>query len=158
MRDLSFHIPAIIPIAPQARLVQDDPSYISLFEIYEDHCNNSGMHKDDPIVFYLKRMKEIMQTEDIKQKTKVDLLNLKTEVMSEISRKMIPEHILSKFMTRIMKTSSDLWFIRKRFTTQMAAMTFLTYIFCIGQRYPGKFMISRKTGNLLAVDIAPSIF
>jgi len=156
-RDLSFHIPAIIPLAPQARLVEDDPSYISLLEVYEDHCIRHNMHRDDHIILYLRRMKEIMEAEDIKQKTKVDLLNLKTEVMDEIKSKMVPEFVLSEYMSRNMKTSGDLWLMRKRFTSQMASMTFLTYVFCIGQRTPGKFFISRKTGSIWACDLAPTI-
>lgn len=47
------------------------------------------MHKDDHIILYLKRMKEIMQLQDIKEKTKVDMLNLKNEVMDEIKEKMV---------------------------------------------------------------------
>lgn len=86
---MGFHVPAIIPLAPQARLVQDDTSYTSLLEIYEDFALRNGMHKDDHIILYLKRMKEIMQLQDIKEKTKVDMLNLKNEVMDEIKEKMV---------------------------------------------------------------------
>ncbi|KAJ3224028.1 hypothetical protein HK099_000354 [Clydaea vesicula] len=103
------------------------------------------------------RMKDIMQTEDIKQKSKVDLLNLKTEVMDEIGSKMIPEFLLTQFMSRNMKNSSDLWFIRKRFTTQMSAVTFFSYVLCIGSRFPGKFLISRETGNIWCCDLVPSL-
>lgn len=98
-----------------------------------------------------------MQTEDIKLKSKVDLLNLKTEVMDEIKSKMIPEHVLSSYMARNTKSSSDLWTVRKRFTMEMAATTFLTYVFCIGQRQPGKLLISRKTGAVWACDVVPSM-
>lgn len=94
-RNLMFHLPTMIPLAPQARLVEDDPSYLSMYEMYEDHCNRSGIHKDDYIVFFLNRMRDVMVSEDISKRTKVDVLNLKTEIMEEISNRMIPDHILS---------------------------------------------------------------
>jgi transformation/transcription domain-associated protein len=157
-RDLSLHVPAIVPLAPQTRLLKEDDSMISLLEVYEDHCGREGMQKDDHIALYLTRMKEIHQTVDTKLKSKVDLLNLKTEVMDEIKSKMIPEYVLSNFMARGTKSSSDLWTVRKRFTMEMAATTFLTYVFCIGGRSPGKLLVSRKTGAVWTCDIAPSMF
>lgn len=56
-RNLSFHLPLIIPLAPQIRIIQDDSSYCSLQDIYEDHCDNTGISKDDPIIYYNKKMR-----------------------------------------------------------------------------------------------------
>jgi phosphatidylinositol kinase/protein kinase (PI-3 family) len=58
-RNIAFHLPVIVPLAPLIRLVQDDLSYASLQDIYEDHCLNTGIHKDDPILYYINRMKEL---------------------------------------------------------------------------------------------------
>src|SRR5689334_2152264 len=56
-RNLSFHLPLIIPFAPQVRIVQDDPSYCSLQDVYEDHCDNIKISKDEPIIFFINKMK-----------------------------------------------------------------------------------------------------
>ncbi|CAG8831232.1 23310_t:CDS:1, partial [Gigaspora margarita] len=58
-------------------------------------------------------------------------------------------------MTKTMKSHEDLWTIRKRFTSQMAAVSFMTYIMSINQRYPHKFMISRNTGNIWMTELLP---
>lgn len=56
-----------------------------------------------------------------------------------------------------MKSHEDLWTIRKQFTNQMAAVSFMTYALCIGQRHPHKFMISRNTGNIWTSELLPSM-
>lgn len=57
MRNLSFHLPAIVPLAPNVRIVQDDPSYCTLHDIYEDHCDEVHMHRDDPMAYYCEKLK-----------------------------------------------------------------------------------------------------
>jgi hypothetical protein len=39
-------------------MVEDDVSYISLHQVYEDFCNRSGVHKDAAIDFYVKSLEE----------------------------------------------------------------------------------------------------
>ncbi|KAI7824749.1 FAT domain-containing protein, partial [Gamsiella multidivaricata] len=149
-RNLFFHLPLIIPLAPQIRILQDDPSYASLHGIFEEHCNMIGIHKDDPIMYYTARVKDGL---DIKKQA--DMLNLKMEIADEIASKMIPETILTDFMVRNMKSYTDLWVIRKQFTSQMASVTFLTYIMSIGHRFPTKWFISLQTGNVWTSDMLP---
>ncbi|KAG0350003.1 hypothetical protein BG005_010446 [Podila minutissima] len=149
-RNLFFHLPLIIPLAPQIRILQDDPSYASLHSIFEEHCNMIGIHKDDPIMYYTAKVKAGMD-----MKKQAEMLNLKMEIADEIASKMIPETILTDFMTRNMKSYTDLWMIRKQFTTQMASVTFLTYIMSIGHRFPTKWFISLQTGNVWTSDMLP---
>lgn len=63
-RNIFFHLPTIVPLAPSIRLVEDDPSYITLQEIWEDYCVQKGQHKDDPIIFYIDRMRDIYVSEE----------------------------------------------------------------------------------------------
>jgi hypothetical protein len=58
----------MVPLAPLFRLVQDDTSYCTLQEIYEKHALNTGFHKDEPVNFFLSRMKEVYSTEKISDK------------------------------------------------------------------------------------------
>ncbi len=67
--NIAFHLPLMIPLAPQVRLVQDDLSYVSLQEIYEKHCENSGFHKDDPTILYINSIRNIIHR-DKKNSTK----------------------------------------------------------------------------------------
>lgn len=58
VRNLAFHLPAIVPLAPNVRMVQDDPSYYTLHDIYEDHCDTVQIHKDDPMVYFADKLKK----------------------------------------------------------------------------------------------------
>jgi transformation/transcription domain-associated protein len=85
-----------------------------------------------------------------------DLYNLRVEIAEQIATKYIPNDTLTKFMYKTMKSHEDLWTIRKQFTNQMAAVSFMTYALCIGQRHPHKFMISRNTGNIWTSELLPT--
>jgi transformation/transcription domain-associated protein len=54
-----------------------------------------------------------------------------------------------------MEDYTDIWFMRKQFTAQMAAVTFMTYILSVNQRSPPKFYISMKSGNIWTSDLLP---
>ena len=58
-RNLSFHLPLMIPLAPHVRLVQDDPSYISLQAVYEDHCRLNNANKDEPVLFTMDKLRAL---------------------------------------------------------------------------------------------------
>ncbi|KAI9139518.1 hypothetical protein BKA69DRAFT_1040037 [Paraphysoderma sedebokerense] len=155
-RNLQFHLPVIVPLAPTVRMIADDPSYTTLQDMYEDHCDRVGLHKDDPAVFYINKLKSVTELIDFKN-DKSDIINLKVEIFEEIAAKMVPDTVLTKFMTKAVTTFTDLWMIRKQFTSQMAAVTFMTYVMGVGHRYPQKFNISRTTGNIWASDALPSV-
>ena len=57
-----------------------------------------------------------------------------------------------------MGSYQEFWTLRKRFTRQMATVTFMTYLLSIGHRYPQKFHISCDTGNIWASELMPSTF
>jgi transformation/transcription domain-associated protein len=49
-RNLLFHIPAAISCSPSLRLLQTDSSYITLGDIYDHHCEEAGLSREDPIL------------------------------------------------------------------------------------------------------------
>jgi transformation/transcription domain-associated protein len=93
-RNISFHLPIIVPLAPQIRLVQDDVSSVTLMEIYEDHCRNIGINKDDPMIYNIKRLKESYMAERLPGK--LDVTNMKVDIMNDIAQTMIPKDIVSQ--------------------------------------------------------------
>ncbi|KAI8983535.1 hypothetical protein BDB01DRAFT_850672 [Pilobolus umbonatus] len=155
IRNLVFHLPAIVPLAPNVRMVQDDPSYVSLYDIYEDHCDGLDMHKDDPLVFFIDRFKQTIHANPDIAHSKTKLLNFRIEINDYISSRMVPSNIISSYLFRIMRTYTDYWMLRKRFTTQYAMSTLMSYIFSVGHRMPHKIMISRKTGNVWMTEFLP---
>ncbi|CAJ0885247.1 10109_t:CDS:10 [Entrophospora sp. SA101] len=151
-RNISFHLPLIIPFAPQVRIVQDDPSYCSLQDIYEDHCDNIRISKDEPVIYFINKMRSNIS----RTSTRKDAINLKVEIARNIQSKYIPSDVLIKYFAKTIKSHEELWSFRKHFTSQMAAVSFMTYIMCVGQRHPHKFLISRNTGNIWSSELIPS--
>jgi len=54
-----------------------------------------------------------------------------------------------------MKQYIDLFILRKQFTHQMAAVSFMSYVMSIAHRYPHKINISFETGNIWATELLP---
>lgn len=54
-----------------------------------------------------------------------------------------------------MKTSYELWTMRKQFALQLASTTFMTYIMCLTSRVPSRFHVSRNTGLIYMSELMP---
>lgn len=96
-RNLGFHLPLMVPLAPHIRIVQDDASYISLQGIYEDHCRRTGMSKDDPLIFSLKKV--IASLEPNKPPTQMVNPNIRLEIFNAIQTKMVPQNVALEVST-----------------------------------------------------------
>lgn len=77
--------------------------------------------------------------------------------MDEVVAKLVPDDVLTKYMTRVMEGPSDLWRMRKQFASQVAATSFMTYVFCLTSRSPSRFHISRSTGLIAMSELLPGV-
>ncbi|KIK68099.1 hypothetical protein GYMLUDRAFT_36928 [Collybiopsis luxurians FD-317 M1] len=147
-RNLSFHLPTAVSCSPNIRLYQMDSSYISLSDIYELHCESIGIQREDPILYSGEKVKGVMRglKQSGRQFNKTDYITLKKNVIDEISSKMIPDDVLTKYMIKTMDGPGSLWRMRKQFALQHAANSFMTFIFFMSSRQPARFHISRSTG------------
>ncbi|KAF8621580.1 hypothetical protein AX15_007606 [Amanita polypyramis BW_CC] len=159
-RNLSFHIPAAVSCSPNLRLFQTDSSYILMSDIYERFCTETGMAREEPILFTGEKVKKVMaefkQASD-RAVTKAEYIALKKEIYDEITAKLVPDDVLSKFMLRTMNEPSELWKMRKQFALQLAACSFMTYVFCLSSRNPTRFHISRSTGQIAMTELLPGV-
>lgn len=96
---------------------------------------------------------------------------LKKEILEEIITKLCPDDTLTRvshirlrnvrnlnspqYMIRTMSGPSELWRMRKQFALQMASVSFMTYIFCLASRLPGRFYLSRSTGQITMSELLP---
>lgn len=64
-RNLNFHIPAAISCSPNLRLLQNDSSYVTLGDIYDRHCEETGITREDPILVSGEKVKSVLS--DFKQ-------------------------------------------------------------------------------------------
>ncbi|KAG1739690.1 hypothetical protein EDB19DRAFT_1978086 [Suillus lakei] len=59
-QNLLFHIPAAISCSPSLRLLQIDSSYITLGDIYDHHCKEAGLSREDPILVSGEKVKSVL--------------------------------------------------------------------------------------------------
>jgi len=155
-RNLHFHLPVAVSLSPGVRLVSNDPSYVSLQDVYDQHCEAIGVTREDPILTVGEKCKAVLR-EPMNQPSKVEFVNLKKTVMDEVMAKMIPDDVLSRYMVRTMNGPGELWRMRKAFTVQLASVSFMTYVVCITSRQPARFHVSRTTGQIYMSEVLPGV-
>ena len=59
-RNISFHLPAAIPFNPTLRLLENDASYITMQDVYDQRCEEIGISREDPILLFGDKGKSVM--------------------------------------------------------------------------------------------------
>jgi transformation/transcription domain-associated protein len=145
-RDLQFTIPIMVPFAPHIRLVQEDTSYTTLQGVYEDHCRNMGMSKDDPVLFTMEKLRGALESKSSNKPEQAATARL--EVFNAIQEKWVPSTVAIEYFQKVFPQFAEFWLFRRQFSYQLAALTFITYIMYMHNRYPQKINISRSTGKV----------
>ena len=171
-RNLYFHLPLMVPLAPHIRLVRDDPSYISMQGIYEDYCRRVGINKDEPVLFTMEKLRSLAETKqnvsivplieygnvtNSFQRSADQQQVLRTEILTAIQEKWVPSNVVLDFFQQTYPNFADFWLFRRQFAFQYAAIAFMTYVMHMGNRYPNKIMISRSTGDIWGSELIPTI-
>ncbi|KAJ6110780.1 hypothetical protein N7486_003015 [Penicillium sp. IBT 16267x] len=154
-RNLYFHLPLMVPLAPHIRLVRDDSSYISMQGIYEDYCRRVGMNKDEPVLFTMDRMRSVHETKQNRTPDQVQVV--RTEILTAIQDKWVPSTVVLEYFQQTYPNFADFWLFRRQFAYQYAAVAFMTYVMHIGNRYPNKILVSRSTGDIWGAELIPTI-
>ncbi|KAK5663129.1 hypothetical protein OQA88_6546 [Cercophora sp. LCS_1] len=150
-RDLQFTLPLIVPLAPHIRIVQDDSSSITLQGVYEDHCRRNGMGKDEPVLFTMEKLRGLMENKGPKPSD--NLVTARLEVFRAIQEKWVDHTVALEYFQAAFPEFSEFWLFRRRFSYQLAALTFMTYILHIDKRYPQKINIARGSGNVWGSEL-----
>ncbi|KAI0810751.1 FAT domain-containing protein [Xylaria sp. FL0064] len=150
-RDLQFTVPLMIPLAPHIRIVQEDTSYITLQGVYEDHCRRNGMLKDEPVMFTMEKLRGLIEAKGTKPPDQTTTARL--EVFTAIQEKWVPHTVALEYFQAIYPEFSDFWLFRRRFSYQLSALTFMTYILYMTIRYPSKMNIARSSGKIWGSEL-----
>ncbi|KAK2759686.1 histone acetylase complex subunit, partial [Colletotrichum kahawae] len=150
-RDLQFTLPLMVPLAPHIRIVQEDTSYITLQSVYEDHCRRHGMSKDDPVLFTMEKLRGVLDTKNSKHAEQSATARL--EVFHAIQEKWVPHDLALEYFQRAFPDFTEFWLFRRQFSYQLAALTFMTYILYMHNRYPQKINIARGSGNIWGSEL-----
>ncbi|GAB7342824.1 hypothetical protein MBLNU457_g0953t2 [Dothideomycetes sp. NU457] len=150
-RNLQFHLPIMVPLSPNFRMVQDDASYISLQAIYEDYCRRNGINRDEPTLFTIEKMRSLSP-----QKAE-HAAAIRLEAFAAIQDKYVPSTVVYDYFRSIFPSFDALWLFRKQFSSQLAALSFLTFTMHMTTRYPAKMTISRGSGNIWGSELIPQM-
>ncbi|KAI9712347.1 MAG: hypothetical protein M1820_001560 [Bogoriella megaspora] len=160
-RNLKFHLPEMVPLSPQVRMIRDDPTYISLQGVFEDYCRRNNVSKDEPILYTIEKLQKLTSpppnTNPQSQNAANVNLSVKMDTFLAVQEKFVPNSILKDYMQAIYPSFADYYLFRRQFAYQLAALTFMTYIIPMAQRYPHKMVISRGSGNIWGMDLLPNI-
>ncbi|KAK3308730.1 uncharacterized protein B0T15DRAFT_117158 [Chaetomium strumarium] len=151
-RDLQFTLPLMVPLAPHFRMVQEDTSYIPLQNVYEDHCRRHGMSKDEPVLYTMEKLRGLMDTKG-PQKPQEHAVTARLEVLRAIQEKYVDHTVALEYFQGAFPDFAEFWLFRRRFSYQLAALTFMTYVLHIDKRYPHKIHIARGSGNIWGSDL-----
>ncbi|KAL8351867.1 hypothetical protein RB601_002265 [Gaeumannomyces tritici] len=177
-RDLQFTLPLMVPLAPHIRIVQEDTTYMTLQGMYEDHCRRNGMAKDEPVMFTMDRLRGLVDTKpgvvsggdagvvevekqqrltrhgfEGVQKNSEQHTAARLEVFTAIRDKWVPHTVALEYVQAAYPDFAEFWLFRRRFSYQLAALTFMTYILYIDKRYPHKINIARGSGNIWGSEL-----
>lgn len=75
--------------------------------------------------------------------------------MRAIQEKFVDHTIALEYFQTAFPEFAEFWLFRRRFSYQLAALTFMTYILHIDKRYPHKLNIARGTGNICGSEMVP---
>ncbi|KAH9107563.1 hypothetical protein LEN26_014254, partial [Aphanomyces euteiches] len=144
-RDIVFHVPKVIPLTPRVRLLEDSVENISLGEIYELECLDQNKDPDFPVELFRKNMSDVIENP----------VKMKLAIYNDICEHNVSEHLLTKYLHRILPQFDDLFQFRTTFTLHLALTSFLSYAMHVGERTPHKIIFSKKTGRLVSCEVRP---
>lgn len=139
-RFLSITIPRVIPIYPQMRLVEDNPSSNSFLDILRIYCSKSNSDCNAAISRYYDRLIEIQR-----RGAQTSHMILK-DIFLETQKKMIPKTILKNWANQTFTSSTDYWTFRKMFTLQLALWSTVEYAFHLTRLNPEQMYVHQDSG------------
>jgi transformation/transcription domain-associated protein len=79
------------------------------------------------------------------------------EIFTAIQEKWVSKTIALDYFKATYPIFAEFWLFRRQFSYQFAALTFMTYIMHMNNRYPAKLSIARATGNVWGSELLASM-
>lgn len=141
-RHLQFYVPRVVAVSPQLRLIEDNPSIISLCEIFRERCQRKKIDSESAITHYYERLGSLQASGF---STNHQVLR---DILKEVQMNVIPETMLKEWATYTYQNATDLWTFRKMFTQQVALAGFVEFTFHLTRLNPEMINIARDSGHV----------
>ncbi|XP_067100393.1 transformation/transcription domain-associated protein isoform X3 [Osmerus mordax] len=141
-RHLFFTVPRVVAVSPQMRLVEDNPSSLSLVEIYKQRCTKKGIEHDNPISRYYDRLATVQA-----RGTQASHQVLR-DILKEVQGNMVPRSMLREWALHTFPNATDYWTFRKMLTIQLALIGLAEFMLHLNRLNPEMLQIAQDTGKL----------
>lgn len=139
-RFLNYTVPRVVAISPQTRLVEDNPSSISLLDIYKERCSKRNMEHDQPIGRYYEKLAAV-QARGSQASHQV-----LRDILKDIQKDLVPVNMLKDWATQTFPSATDLWTFRKQFTLQLALASLAEYVLHTTRLNPDMIYVHQDSG------------
>ena len=141
-RFLSFTVPRVVAISPQTRLVEDNPSSMSLLDVYKERCSKKTIDPDSPIAKYYDKLAAVQARGSQASH------HVLTEILKDIQKDLVPSTLLKEWAQQTFPNATDYWTFRKQFTLQMALISMTEYVLHLTRLNPDMLYIHQDSGLL----------
>ncbi|XP_029342180.1 transformation/transcription domain-associated protein [Acyrthosiphon pisum] len=141
-RFLYYTVPRVVAVSPQQRLVEDNPSSLSLLDIFKSMSTSQPY--DDCIEHYYQRLANIQN-----QGTQANIQML-LDVFLEVQQNYCQSHILKNWATLTYASPTDYWTFRKMLTLQLSLSCLAEYVLHLTRLNPDMMYIHQDSGLLNA--------
>ncbi|CAH0749160.1 unnamed protein product [Diatraea saccharalis] len=141
-RFLNFTVPRVVSVSPQMRLVEDNPSSISLLDIYRTECTNRGVEYDAPVARYYERLAAV-QARGSQASHQV-----LRDILREVQSTMVPKGMVREWAAATFAAPTDYWTFRKMITLQLSLASFAEYVLHLTRLNPDMMYVHQDSGLL----------
>ncbi|KAL4715075.1 hypothetical protein ACJJTC_012122 [Scirpophaga incertulas] len=141
-RFLHFTVPRVVSVSPQMRLVEDNPSSVSLLDIYRTECANRGMEYDAPVARYYERLAAV-QARGSQASHQV-----LRDILREVQATMVPKGLVRSWAAATFPSPTDYWTFRKMLTLQLALAACAEHALHLTRLSPDMLYVHQDSGLL----------
>jgi transformation/transcription domain-associated protein len=64
-RNLAFYLPHAVPMSPSVRLLENDDSFVTLHDIYEQQCVSLGVTREEPLIQSSQKIRSVVARQGV---------------------------------------------------------------------------------------------
>lgn len=141
-RFLNFTVPRVVSVSPQMRLVEDNPSSLSLLDVYRSECAQRNIDPEAPMARYYERLAAV-QARSAQASHQV-----LRDILREVQASMFPKDSLRQWAMAQYPSPTHYWTFRKMMTLQLSLINFAEYTFHLTRLNPDMLYLHRDSGQL----------
>jgi len=145
-RNLKFTVPKVVAVSPQMRLVEDNPTSLSLLDVFKLSCSKRNVEFDSAIGRYYELVKNF-QLSHATRGSQVTHQVLR-EILRDIQANLVPRTMVKEWALNTFTHPSDYWMFRKTFTLQLCLSGFAEYAFHLTRLNPEMMYLHQDSGMI----------